>query len=394
MALRHGAVCLKGRPAIARTGDDQRHMERALKLAERGRGRTRPNPIVGAVLVRGGRVVGEGWHCAAGEDHAEVVALKLAGLRARGATLYVTLEPCAHRGRTPPCTEALIAAGVRRCVVALRDPHAIVNGRGLSALRRAGVKVELGLLADEARAQLAGYRLAHTVSRPRVVWKIAATLDGGTADRQGRSRWITGPEARRAGHLLRAASDAVLIGAGTALADDPRLTARTGRGTRVERDAPQPLRIVCDTRLRLPLTLRLFSPSMAAGTVVACGRRAPLARRRRLEARGVRVWPLAETAAGVAPAALARRLAAEGCHEVLMESGGVLGASWLGAGLVDRLVLFTAPSILGPSLRWSERLASRALDRKIAGSFTSVRRLGADLMLSFDLEGGNVHRAG
>jgi len=363
-------------------------MRRALQLAERGRGRTRPNPIVGAVLVRGGRVVGEGWHRAAGEDHAEIVALKRAGSAARGAALFVTLEPCAHRGRTPPCTEALIRAGIRRCVVAIRDPHAIVDGRGLTALRRAGIRVELGLLAAEAREQLAGYRRTHLEKRPRVTWKIAATLDGATADERGRSRWITGAAARREGHRLRAASDAIVIGAGTARADDPRLTARLARG------GPQPLRVVCDSRLRLPLTLRLFSRPLAAGTVVACGRRAPLARRRALEARGVRVWPLPEKGGHVAPRALARKLAAEGCHEVLMESGGELGAAWVDAGLVDRVVLFAAPAMLGPARRWSDSVRARPLARKLAGRFAGVRRVGDDLMMTFELEGGRVHRAG
>ncbi len=388
VAHRHG-VFRSGtrRSAIARD-DDERHMRRALALAERGRGRTRPNPIVGAVLVRGGRVVGEGWHRAAGEDHAEVVALRAAGPRARGATLYVTLEPCAHRGRTAPCADALIRAGVRRCVAAIRDPHDIVDGRGFAALRRAGIRVETGLLAGAAREQLAGYRLSHTAGRPRTVWKVAATLDGNTADRAGRSRWITGPAARREVHRLRAASDAVLVGAATARADDPRLTARGRRG------APQPLRVVCDTRLALPATLRLFSPRLARGTVVACGRRAPRAARLRLEAKGVRVWALPEARGHVSPRALARRLSAEGCHEVLMESGGALGAAWLSAGLVDRVVLFAAPDLLGSGRRWTDALGARDLGRRIVGRLAGARRVGRDLELTLDLGRADVHRAG
>lgn len=357
---------------IPSRADDLRHMERALVLAARGRGRTAPNPAVGAVLVKGGRVVGEGWHRAAGEEHAEAAAIRRAGPRAKGATLYLTLEPCAHHGRTPPCTDAILAAGVRRVVAALRDPHAIVNGRGFAILRRAGVRVEVGLAAPEARDLIGGYLLAHTAGRPRVIWKVATTLDGATADTRGRSRWITGPAARRHGHLLRSLADAVLIGAGTAHADDPRLTARFGGVRR------QPLRVVCDTRLVLPRTLRLFTAPLAAGTVVACGRRAPATRRRALEARGVRVWVLPERAGRVDPRALARRLARAGIHEVLLESGGTLGGAWLDAGLVDRLALFTAPLILGPGRRWSDGLAARPLARALRAAVLERRRLGAD----------------
>ncbi len=188
-------------------------MLRALRLASRGRGRTAPNPMVGAVLVRNGEVVGEGWHRRHGGPHAEVEALAAAGRRARGATLYVTLEPCAHHGKTPPCTEALVSAGVKRCVVAVRDPHEIVNGRGLRRLRAAGIEVEVGLCAAEASELLGGYLLAHGERRPRVTWKAAASLDGRIADHRGRSRWITGAAARRRGHVMRAAADAVVVGA-------------------------------------------------------------------------------------------------------------------------------------------------------------------------------------
>ena len=366
-------------------------MLRALRLAERGRGRTRPNPIVGAVVVKGGRVVGEGWHTAAGRPHAEVVALARAGARARGATLYVTLEPCAHTGRTPPCVGAILAAGIRRCVVALRDPHAIVNGRGLRALRAGGVRVELGVGEDEARAALAGYRLAHRTGRPRVTWKLGVTLDGRIADAGGRSRWITGAAAREAVHRMRSRSDAIVIGSGTARADDPRLTARIsgrrGSGRRAASSIPlQPLRVVCDTKLSLPAGLRLFGP-LARGTVVACCRsaimRPPASRRRRaLEKRGVEIWPLRGTRRGVSPRALAQRLARAGCHDVLLECGPRLGASWLEAGLVDELALFLAPRVLGDRAHtWSESLAPRPLARAFNGRVIETRRFGDDVML-------------
>jgi len=355
-------------------------MLRALELAGRGRGRTRPNPVVGAVVVRGGRIVGEGWHAALGEPHAEVVALDRAGSRARGATLFVTLEPCAHTGRTPPCVDAILRARVRRCVVAVRDPHRIVDGRGLRALKRAGVRVEVGLCAAEARQVLGGYWHAHTLGRPRVTWKIAATLDGRIADGAGRIRWITGPEARRAGHRMRALADAIVIGAGTARADDPRLTAR-GVGA-----ARQPLRVVCDTRLRLPPALALFGPQLARGTVVACGPEAPAGRERALAARGVRVWRVPIKGGGVSPAALAHRLAAEGCQEVLLEGGARLGTAWLRAGLVDRVALHFAPRVMGArGLAWCGALGGDAGARARAGRLVEVGRLGGDASLLVEM---------
>jgi diaminohydroxyphosphoribosylaminopyrimidine deaminase/5-amino-6-(5-phosphoribosylamino)uracil reductase len=360
--------------------EDHAWMMRALRLALKGRGRTAPNPIVGAVLVRGGRVVGEGWHRVLGGPHAEVEALRVAGARARGATLYVTLEPCAHHGRTPPCTDALIDAGVARCVVALRDPHEIVNGRGLRALRAAGIAVEVGTGAREVRAELGGYLRVQAVGLPRVTWKVAATLDGRIADAAGRARWITGKPARRRGHALRAASDAIVVGAGTARADDPRLTARHLRG------AHQPLRIVCDSRLRLPATLNLFSPALARGTVVACGPGASAARERALRARGVTVWRLPLAGGGVSPRALARRLAAAGLHEVLLEGGATLGTSWMRAGLVGRIALFTAPVVLGEGLAWCGPLG-RSLAAAPRGTLGRIERLGVDTLAWMEVEG-------
>ena len=358
------------------TAADRLHMLRALRLAERGRGRTAPNPVVGAIVVRGGRVVGQGWHRTLGGPHAEVEALAAAGKRARGGTLYVTLEPCAHHGRTPPCTEAILAAGVARCVVALRDPHEIVNGRGLRRLRRGGVNVELGLCAPEARALIGGYLLAHAAGRPRVTWKVAASLDGRIADAGGRSKWITDARARLEGHAMRAAADAIVIGSGTARTDDPRLTARAGLG----RGTPQPLRVVCDSRLSLPTGLRLFSPPLARGTVVACSTRASAARVRALEARGVSVWRLPATREGVSPRALARRLAAAGRHEVLLEGGARLGRSWMRAGLVDRVALFAAPLVLGDGLAWCGSLG-RTLAEAPRGRIERLERAGDGALL-------------
>ena len=360
--------------------EDVTYMRRALQLAARGRGHVSPNPVVGAVVVRAGKVVGEGWHRALGEPHAESMALDRAGERSRGATLYLTLEPCNHRGRTPPCVAAILEAGIRRCVVAVRDPHVIVNGRGVRRLRSAGVRVEMGLLATEARAQLGGYWLSHTRGRPRVTLKLATSLDGRIAPprgfaRSGSGRWLTGPKARHRVHQLRAVADAVVIGAGTARRDDPRLTARgVGR-------VRQPLRVVCDTNLRLPRSLRLLRPPLARGTVVACGRAAPKAAERALAARGVRVWRLPRAGAGVSPRALLRRLSREGCHEVLLEGGAALAASWLEAGVVDRVARFTAPRILGGGLSWGG-----ALTHPLRGRLVEHARLGADAYELFELE--------
>ncbi|MGH2399792.1 MAG: bifunctional diaminohydroxyphosphoribosylaminopyrimidine deaminase/5-amino-6-(5-phosphoribosylamino)uracil reductase RibD [bacterium] len=365
-----------------RDEEDRRYMMRALRLAQRGRGTTSPNPTVGAVVVRNRRIVGEGWHCRPGLDHAEVMALSQAGARARGATMYVTLEPCAHTGRTPPCVDALVRSGIQRCVVAVRDPHAIVNGRGLRGLKRSGMKVEVGLCAAESRKTLGGYWLVHTRGRPRVTWKVAATLDGKIADGQRRSRWITGAESRRHGHRLRAEADAVVIGSGTARADDPRLTAR---GVNARR---QPLRVVCDTQLRLPLSLRLFRPVLARGTVVACGTSVPAHRVRALEARGATVWRLPLRGGGVSPLALARRLATRGCHEVLLESGPGLGTAWLRAGVVDRIALFMAPRVLGAEgLSWCGSLGRRHLARALEGRIAGRGAFGSDAFLLVEVGG-------
>jgi diaminohydroxyphosphoribosylaminopyrimidine deaminase / 5-amino-6-(5-phosphoribosylamino)uracil reductase len=364
--------------ATRATSDDERHMRHALRLAERGRGRVNPNPMVGAVIVRGGRVVGEGWHRAAGQPHAEAVALERAGARAKGATMYVTLEPCAHVGRTPPCVDAIIRSGVRRCVVAIRDPHDIVDGRGLRRLRAAGVRVEVGLLAHEVEAQLAGYLMTHRRGRPRVTLKLATSLDGRIAPargfaRAGRGRWLTSREARHIAHQFRAEADAVVVGAGTARADDPRLTAR---GVRARR---QPLRVVCDTRLRLPGTLGLLRDG--GGTVIACGPDAPERRRRALEARGVRVWRLPLAGTGVSPAALLRRLARAGCHDVLMEGGAGLAGAWLDARVVDRIVVMVAPVLLGRGgLGWGP-------SARRSGRFAALGSAGRDVVVLAAMEG-------
>jgi len=319
---------------------DARFMARALALAAEGLGRTFPNPPVGAVFARGGRVVGEGFHRRAGAPHAEIEALRAAGGRVRGATLYVTLEPCAHHGRTPPCADALVGLGLRRVVVAMVDPNPRVRGRGIAKLRRAGIPVVVGPGADEARLLTAGYRSHVLRGRPLVTLKLAVTLDGRIAAAGGDSRWITSPAARHLAHALRAVSDAVLVGAGTVRADDPRLTCRLPGGH-------HPVRIVLAGRaFRLPARARVLARGGPPTWVIA-PRGAPAARVAALRRRGVEVLLLPGRRGRVPFGSLVRLLGARGLTSLLVEGGGTVAAEALRARVVDRLVLFVAPAILG-----------------------------------------------
>lgn len=319
---------------------DVRFMARALALASRGLGRTYPNPAVGAVVVRGGRVVGEGFHRRAGAPHAEVEALRAAGGRARGATLYVTLEPCVHHGRTPPCVEALLPLGLRRVVVAMRDPDPRVRGRGIARLRRAGVPVVVGPGEHEARRLTRGYVWRLRTGRPLVTLKLAATLDGRIAAAGGDARWVTGGPARRLAHALRDISDAVLVGAGTVRADDPRLTCRLAGGH-------DPVRVVLvGQRLALPARARVLARG-GPPTWVLAPRGAPARRVAALRRRGVEVL-LAPARQGRVPfATVTRLLGARGITSLLIEGGSTVAAEALGARAVDRVVLFLAPALLG-----------------------------------------------
>jgi diaminohydroxyphosphoribosylaminopyrimidine deaminase/5-amino-6-(5-phosphoribosylamino)uracil reductase len=321
------------------TADDARWMARALALARRGLGETNPNPVVGCVLVKGGRVVGEGWHRRAGGPHAEVHALRAAGAAARGATAYVTLEPCAHQGRTPPCAPALIAAGVRRVVAALRDPNPPVNGRGLAALRRAGLEVTVGVAADEAVALNERFVIAAGLARPFVMLKAAMTLDGRIATAAGESKWITSPAQRRRARALRRLHDGVAVGVGTVLADDPLLlpAPRTRRPFH---------RIVFDSRLRTPLRSRLVSsasddaPLWIVTTDEAPGREA-------LEARGARILAAPAREGRVDLEWGLQALRAEGLWSLMVEGGSELLGALLAARLFDQVALFRGPLILG-----------------------------------------------
>lgn len=349
---------------------DREHMALALRLAERGLYTTTPNPRVGCVLVRHGEVVGEGWHVRAGEPHAEVNALRAAGGRAAGATAYVTLEPCSHHGRTPPCTAALIAAGVKRVVAALEDPNPKVAGDGLAQLRAAGIEVGVGLLEAPARELNIGFVSRMTRGRPWVRLKVAASLDGRTALADGRSQWITGAAARRDGHAFRARACAVLTGIGTVRDDDPRLTVREVPTTR------QPLRVVVDSRLETPPAARILEN----GNVLVVAAIEDPARSAALVERGAEVIVVPNDAGKVELGALMRELARRGVNEVHVEAGVKLNGSLFAAGLVDELLVYLAPSLIGDSGRGMFHLPPLAgLEHAPRLEIRDVERVGEDV---------------
>ncbi len=325
---------------VAFSADDAKWMGAAL---ERGvRGTPSPNPHVGAVVVKSGVVVGAGHHERAGEDHAEVGALREAGARAKGATLYVTLEPCNHVGRTPPCTGVVLAAKVARVVVSCRDPNPHVTGGGVERLRAAGVQVDVGCREADGRRLIAPWTKFVTTGMPYVTLKQGLSLDGRIASRSGASKWVTGPEARARVHVLRAQNDAVVIGIGTALADDPRLTVRDAPG-------PSPLRVVFDTKLRLPLTGQLVQSARDVPTWVVCTIDAPSLAEEQLVERGVEVLRAPASAEGrIDPIAALRMLAARGIVAAMIEGGAELAGSALAGGVVDELHAFIGPILLGP----------------------------------------------
>lgn len=352
--------------------DDHRHMARALRLAARGLETTTPNPRVGCVIVREGTVVAEGWHRKAGEPHAEALALQAAGERARGATVYVSLEPCSHHGRTPPCAAALIAAGVARVVAAMQDPNPRVAGEGLERLRNAGIATEVGLLEGEARELNVGFVARMTRGRPWMRVKMATSLDGKTALANGVSQWITGPAARRDGHRWRARSCAVVTGIGTLKDDDPRLTVRD---VPVER---QPLRVVVDSRLRIGLDARILE---GGGVVVATATDDP-AKARALQSAGAEVWVLPDANGKVDLAALAGKLAENGANEVLVEAGINLHSALIAADVVDELVIYLAPHLLGDAARGLVRLPGiERMDQRLDLQIRDLRTFGPDLRL-------------
>jgi len=342
-------------------------MRRAIRLARRGLGRTRPNPVVGCVIERNGIVVGEGWHRLAGGPHAEVEALRRAGGRARGATVYVTLEPCNHRGKTPPCSEALVAAGVAKVVYAVSDP---IHGGGDERLRAAGVEVSHGLGTDEASEANEAWLVAAPRARSFVTLKVAVSLDGRMATRSGHSQWVTGPAARSAVARMRDRHDAVMVGAGTLRADDPRLTARA-------RGARDPVRVVVDARLGCPADARVLGPGGETWLLAAAGATGT-------GPDGARVLRVPAAAAGrlMLEPALAM-LWAEGLTSVLVEGGATLAGALLEAGLVDRVAAFVAPVLIGddgvPLARFS---SPDTMAGALRLSGVRTRRYGDDVLVT------------
>lgn len=354
------------------TATDHAFMARALQLAQRGLDTTPPNPRVGCLVVRHGRVVGEGWHVRAGEPHAEVHALRAAADQASGATVYVSLEPCSHHGRTPPCTDALIGAGVSRVVSAMQDPNPKVAGAGLQRLSAAGIRVECGLLEDEAREANIGFVSRMQRARPWLRVKVAASLDGRTALGNGVSRWITGPAARRDGHRWRARSCGVMTGIGTLLVDNPRLTVREVPASR------QPTRIVVDRHLELPPSAAILE----GGNVLVFAAVEADEKARRLQQAGAEVIVLPDQSGKVDLLAMLGELARREMNEILVESGNRLNGALLRAGLVDELVVYLAPHLLGDSARGMFDLRElTALEERIELRVLDLRRVGNDLRI-------------
>jgi diaminohydroxyphosphoribosylaminopyrimidine deaminase/5-amino-6-(5-phosphoribosylamino)uracil reductase len=361
---------------------DEAYIERAIELAARGRGLVSPNPMVGALVVADGGVVGEGWHEGAGLPHAEVLALNAAGERARGATLYTSLEPCDHFGRTPPCTRAIVEAGIARVVSATTDPNPAVDGRGFASLSAAGIEIGHGILAEAAQRLNAPFAKHVRTGMPFVIWKAAATLDGKVAARDGSSRWITGEAARADVHRLRGDADAIVVGAGTALADDPALTVRDPG----YRGRP-PLRVLVDARGRVPATGDLFDD--AAPTFVAATELAPAATREAWRAAGAEVEVFEAEGERVPLAALMASLGKRDVQAVLLEGGPTLAWSAVEDGLVDRMIVYLAPRIVGgqdaPTVLGGRGFAPIA--RALRLQIVSAERVGEDLRVEAD-----VHR--
>jgi diaminohydroxyphosphoribosylaminopyrimidine deaminase/5-amino-6-(5-phosphoribosylamino)uracil reductase len=364
-------------PPTRFTPEDRAFLQKALELAASGLGYVSPNPMVGAVVVKDGEIVGTGYHRQFGGDHAEVEALREAGHLARGATLYCNLEPCSHFGKTPPCANRVIESGIARVLVGTLDPNPLVNGRGVKMLRAHGLTVETGLLEEACRELNESFFKFITARLPFVTLKVAQSLDGKIADAGGHSRWISNAPARRLVHRWRWQNDAILVGIGTALADNPQLTVR-------EEPGPQPRRIIVDTNLRLPLTANVLTDEHIAKTIVAigenCREREKIAA---IESRGARVWPLRLAPAGSIDARhLMERIAQEGIASVFVEGGRRIFSSLLEVRLADRLKCFIAPKLLGDGIPAFQGLPIANMSEAITLTKTSWEIIGDNALFS------------
>ncbi len=358
---------------------DTYYMQMALDLAARARGRTSPNPMVGSVIVKDGEIIGKGFHARAGSAHAEVVALMDAGEQARGATVYVTLEPCCHQGRTGPCTEALRKAGVKRVVVSMTDPNPLVAGKGLAVLRETGIEVTSGILQQEAADLNEVFLKYITTKRPFVVLKAATSLDGKIATAGGESKWITGETAREQGHRLRDIYDAILVGVNTILSDDPSLTARLPEGR-----GKDPVRIIVDSTARTPTAARVLLQESAAYTIIATTEAAPVERRASLMAAGAEVMVVPGQGPRVDLVKLVDLLGERQISSVLIEGGGKVNGSALAAGIVDKIAWFIAPKIIGGDAAPGPVRGPGAQSLQDATRLydVSLRHLGEDILLT------------
>jgi diaminohydroxyphosphoribosylaminopyrimidine deaminase / 5-amino-6-(5-phosphoribosylamino)uracil reductase len=362
--------------------NDEKWMKRVLRLAEAGRGRTSPNPMVGAVLVKRGQVVGEGYHAKIGEAHAEIIALHEAGERAREAILYVNFEPCTHFGRTPPCVPKVIKAGLKRVVIGMEDPNPLVNGKGIEALRKSGVDVKVGVLGEECRKLNEAFCKYILKKQPFVVLKIAATLDGKIATRNGESKWISGEASRRYVHRLRAQVDGVLVGIGTVLRDDPLLTARMKEGK-------EPYRIVLDSQLRIPEGAKVFEHSPSEVILATTGL-APYEKIERLERKGVRVLIIDSKEGRVDLKICLNKLGEMGLMSILVEGGNQINGSFLDEGLIDKFLLFLSPKWLGdpqaPGIFGGKGVSN--LKDAVGLKEVKAKRIGEDIFLEGYLKWG------
>lgn len=360
-------------------------MKRAIRLAEKGRGRTSPNPMVGAVLVKDGKVVGEGYHTKAGEAHAEILALREAGGRAIGSTLYLNLEPCTHYGKTPPCAPEVIEAGVKRILIGMEDPNPLVKGRGIETLKRAGLEVHVGILEKECRKLNEAFCKYILRKEPFVILKVAATFDGKIATRRGDSKWISNEASRRIVHRFRDQVDGIVVGIGTILKDDPLLTARIKKG----RD---PFRIILDSRLRIPEEAKVIENSPSK-TIIATTEVAPRDKAERLEKKGVRILVLDSKQGRVNLRSCLSRLGEMGMMSLMVEGGSQVNGSFLDEGLVDRLLLFLSPKLIGDSkaIGIFGGNGVETLREAIPLKDLKIKKIGEDILIEGYVEKGYVH---